>query len=68
MHVENTSFYRTDEIWNFLETDKSLALSVGVIMVIMCPMIVFGNTMIIFVVWKDPLRNLRSLPATYYSH
>lgn len=65
MHVVNTSFYKTHEIWNFLETDKSLALSVGVIMVIMCPMIVLGNTMIIFVVWKDPLRSLRSFTSTY---
>lgn len=65
MHVVNTSFYKTHEIWNFLETDKSLALSVGVIMVIMCPMIVLGNAMIIFVVWKDPLRSLRSFTSTY---
>lgn len=65
MQVENTSFYKTHEIWNFLETDKSLALSVGVIMVIMCPMIVFGNTLIISVVWKDPLRNLRSFNSSY---
>ena len=65
MHVVNTSVYKTHEIWNFLETDKSLALSVGVILVIMCPMIVLGNTMIIFVVWKDPLRNLRSFTSSF---
>ena len=65
MHVENTSFFKTHEIWNFLETDKSLALSVGVIMVIMCPMIVLGKTMTIIVVWKDPLRNLRSFTSSY---
>ena len=65
MQVENTSFYKTHEIWNFLETDKSLALSVGVIMVIMCPMIVLGNTLIIVVVWKDPLRSLRSFTSSY---
>lgn len=64
MH-EITSFNKTHEIWNFLETDKSLALSVGVIMVIMCPMIVLGNTVIIFVVWKDPLRNLRSFTSSH---
>ena len=65
MLVENTSSYQTHEIWNFLETDKSLALSVGIIMVIMCPAIVLGNTLIIFVVWKDPLRNLRSFTSSY---
>ena len=65
MQVENASFYKTHEIWNFLEMDKSLASSVGVIMVIMCPLIVLGNTLIIFVVWKDPLRNLRSFTSSY---
>ena len=65
MHVVNTSVSKTHEIWNFLETDKSLALSVGVLMVIMCPLIVLGNTMIIFVVWKDPSRNLRSFTSSF---
>lgn len=34
-------------------------------MVIMCPLIVLGNTPIIFVVWKDPLRILRSFTSSY---
>lgn len=53
MYVVNISFYKIYEIWNFLEMDKFLVLFVGVIMVIMCFMIVLGNVMIIFVVWKD---------------
>ncbi|XP_078357126.1 D(1) dopamine receptor-like [Oculina patagonica] len=65
MQAENASFLNTHEVWNFLERDKSLALAVGVIMVIMCPMIVVGNTLIILVVWKDPLRNLRSFTSSY---
>ena len=57
MHVANTSLYKTHEIWNFLETDKSLALSVGVIMITMCPMIVLGNTMILLRHWSMSLRS-----------
>lgn len=65
MQAENASSSNTHEIWHFVERDKSLALAVGVIMVIMCPMIVVGNTLIILVVWKDPLRNLRSFTSSY---
>ena len=65
MHLENTSSFNAHEIWNFLERDKSLALTVGVIMVVICPVIILGNTLIIFVVWKDPLRNLRPFTSSY---
>lgn len=64
MHVQNTSFSHIYEIWNFLERDQSLALAVGVAMTVMSPLIVLGNTLIILVVWKDPLRNLRSFTSS----
>lgn len=65
MKVENASFSNSHEIWNFLEKKKSLALVVGVIMVTMSPVIVVGNTLIIIVVWKDPLRKLHSFTSSY---
>lgn len=63
--MENTSSFNAHEIWNFLERDKSLALTVGVIMATICPVIISGNTLIILVVWKDPLRNLRPFTSSY---
>ena len=41
------------------------ALVIAVIMAILSPLIVAGNALIILVVWKDPLRNLRSFTSTY---
>ena len=65
MEVENASVSNSHEIWNFLEKKKSLALVVGVIMAAMSPVIVVGNTLIIIVVWKDPLKKLRSFSSSY---
>ena len=52
-------------ISNFMETKRMFALVIGVIMAILSPLIVAGNALIILVVWKDPLRNLRSFTSTY---
>jgi len=65
MEVENASVSNSHEIWNFLEKKKSLALVVGVIMAAMSPVIVVGNTLIVIVVWKDPLKKLRSFTSSY---
>ena len=52
-------------ISNFMETKRMFALVIGVIMAILSPLIVAGNALIILVVWKDPLRNIRSFTSTY---
>ena len=52
-------------MWNFMETRRMFALVIAVIMAILSPLIVAGNALIILVVWKDPLRNLRSFTSTY---
>lgn len=64
MDVHNSSISNVNEVWNFLENDKSLALAVGIILIIMSPFIIVENTLIILVVWKDPLQNLRSFTCT----
>lgn len=64
MAMENNTFSSNHEIWNAMEKKRPIALVVGIITVAMSPLIVIGNSLIIIVVWKDPLRNLRSFTSS----
>ncbi|XP_022786495.1 histamine H2 receptor-like [Stylophora pistillata] len=42
-----------------------LAWIQGIILCAMSPLITFGNAFVVFAVWKDPLRKLRSSPSNF---
>ena len=66
MDQENASFFdgHDHEFWNSMEKKRPLALVVGISLVTLAPLIVIGNVLIIIVIWKDPLRTLRSFTSS----
>lgn len=37
----------------------------GIILCVIAPLIIFSNGFVVYAVWKDPLKNLRSAPLNY---
>ena len=44
---------------------KTISATVAVLAMIVSPVIVFGNSLVILSVWKDPLKKLRPSPSNY---
>lgn len=59
----------TDEfllmLWLRVDNAKSISTTVAVVVMTMFPFIVFGNSLVILSVWKDPLKKLRSSPSNF---
>lgn len=60
----NTSFCQSRDSWSFMEKKTAISLVVGISMAVISPLIVAGNSLIIVVIWKDPLRKLRSFTSS----
>ena len=60
-----TSEQALQKAWLGLENVKLLSGISAVLSIAMSPIIVFGNVLVLFAVWKDPLKKLRSLPSNF---
>ena len=60
----NTSFCDRRDSWSFMEKKTTISLVVGISMAVISPLIVAGNSLIIVVIWKDPLKKLRSFTSS----
>ena len=50
-------------VWVRIENSKTISATITVIAMTAFPFIVFGNSLVILSVWKDPLKKLRSSPS-----
>lgn len=60
-----TSEQALQEAWLGLENVRPLSAISAVLSIVMSPVIVFGNVFVLFAVWKDPLKKLRSSPSNF---
>ncbi|XP_078357407.1 adenosine receptor A2a-like [Oculina patagonica] len=60
-----TSEEAFNKVWLRVDNVKAVYTTLAVITMIMSPIIVFGNSLVILSVWKDPLKNLRSSPSNF---
>ena len=54
-----------NEVWSRVDNVASISVSVSVVAMLISPIIVFGNSLVILSVWKDPLKTLRSSPSNF---
>ncbi|XP_078357404.1 adenosine receptor A2a-like [Oculina patagonica] len=52
-------------VWLHDENSKKMSVAVVAVAMIAFPFIVFGNSLVILSVWKDPLKKLRSSPSNF---
>ncbi|XP_078357405.1 trace amine-associated receptor 3-like [Oculina patagonica] len=52
-------------VWLFVDNTKAITLTVSAVAMIMCPIIVFGNSLVVLSVWRDPLKSIRSSPPDF---
>lgn len=52
-------------VWLKVDNVKTISTTVAVLAMIMSPIIVFGNSLVVVSVWKDPLKKLRSSPSNF---
>ena len=51
------------KVWLRADNGKTVSATIAVFAIIMCPIIVFANSLVVLSVWKDPLKKLRSSPS-----
>ena len=49
--------------WLRVENAKTISATIAVLAIVMSPIIVFGNSLVVLSVWKDPLKKLWSSPS-----
>ena len=52
-------------VWLRVSNVKTISSTVAVLAMVMSPIIVFGNSLVVLSVWKDPLKKLRSSPSNF---
>lgn len=60
-----TSEEASHKVWLRVDNAKTISTTVSAVAMIMCPIIVFGNLLVILSVWKDPMKSLRSSPSNF---
>ncbi|XP_078359745.1 5-hydroxytryptamine receptor 4-like [Oculina patagonica] len=60
-----TSKEAFNKVWFQADTAKALSAAVSVAAMLMFPIVVFGNSLVILSVWKDPLKTLRSSRSNF---
>lgn len=60
-----TSEEALQAVWLRDENSKRMSVAIVAVAIIAFPFIVFGNSLIIISVWKDPLKKLRSSPSNF---
>ena len=51
------------KVWLSVENAKTISATVAVLAIVMSPIIVFGNSLVVLSIWKDPLKKLWSSPS-----
>ena len=51
--------------WQRIANSKDIHMAIAIPSMVMCPIIVFGNLLVILSVWIDPLKKLRSSPSNH---
>lgn len=51
--------------WYRIGNSKAIHMTIAIPSMVMCPIIVFGNLLVILSVWIDPLKKLRSSPSNH---
>ena len=54
-----------NEVWLRVDNGKTISATVSVVAMLMSPVIIFGNSLVVLSVWRDPLKNLRSSPSNF---
>ena len=53
------------QVWLSTGNSQTIPIIVAVSVIILSPIIVFGNLLVVFSIWKDPLKKLWSWPSNY---
>ena len=53
------------QVWLSTGNSQTIPIIVAVSVIILSPTIVLGNLLVVFSIWKDPLKKLWSLPSNY---
>ena len=51
--------------WQRVGNSKAISMTIAIPSMVMCPIIIFGNLLVILSVWIDPLKKLRSSPSNH---
>ena len=51
--------------WQRAGNSKAISMTIAIPSMVMCPIIIFGNLLVILSVWIDPLKKLRSSPSNH---
>ena len=51
--------------WQRAGNSKAISMTIAIPSMVMCPIIIFGNLLVILSVWIDPLKKLRPSPSNH---
>ena len=54
-----------EKVWLRVDNPKTISATVAVLAMTLSPIIVFGNSLVILSVWRDPLKTLRLSPSNF---